>query len=474
MRWMAMRAALFAPAVVVLVTAGILLPVAQAVEGEDAVAQTTGDASWLPRARALLDDWRSNGQQIDEAGELIGKVLAQRPGDASAYVEYARYLLLNEGPQDRRARNRFEAAEIALDQAISLAPDLARAHTVKGHVLLLRDRLAEARLSLERAEALGTEDPWLQVNFGRLLVKEGFADEAIGRFQRVIDNAHASETATITAYNELIDRHWASEAVDEVGDAYRELIARVPDHAWSHGNYALYLLCTRDQFNEGLRQAIRARGIADYGNAQLVHAAALYREWAQLVVDGQEEEAGVRYGLANLVVPMSPDRVYDAACGHTKSTDLVLQAMQVTGLGEPVTAYDAVMLAADAAPKMVPGIFIIRVQASARIDGELFLNSELDYRDPRCLSIRIRPDALPGLQARYGPDVGDALSDEVILVRGYARQVRIDFIERGMPTGKFYYQTHVVVTDASRVETMMERIERLPVRPERVREGTRS
>ena len=53
----------------------------------------------------------------------------------------------------------------------------------------------------------------------------------------------------------------------------------------------------------------------------------------------------------------------------------------------------APIIAADKAPDRVPGVFVLNVQASGRSNGDLYLNSETDYRDQRNLSIRILPKA---------------------------------------------------------------------------------
>ncbi len=68
---------------------------------------------------------------------------------------------------------------------------------------------------------------------------------------------------------------------------------------------------------------------------------------------------------------------------------------------------EAILAAADAAPRSVPGIFAMRVAATGRVGGRVYLNSEADYRDQRNLSIAIAPAAARDLARRHGaePDV---------------------------------------------------------------------
>ena len=76
------------------------------------------------------------------------------------------------------------------------------------------------------------------------------------------------------------------------------------------------------------------------------------------------------------------------------------------------------MMAADAAPKVVEGVFALTVKAGGRQREMLYLNSELDYRDQRNLTIRIYPEAASKLQERVGGDPIQRLYDKAILVKG--------------------------------------------------------
>jgi hypothetical protein len=105
----------------------------------------------------------------------------------------------------------------------------------------------------------------------------------------------------------------------------------------------------------------------------------------------------------------------------------------------------AIERAAALAPGAFPGTFLMRVQASGRQDGMLYLNSETDYRDQRNLSIEVAPVAQAQLELRLGAPADVALRGRVIRVDGAARRVRIAFLANGRATDKYYYQTHVAV-----------------------------
>jgi len=111
-----------------------------------------------------------------------------------------------------------------------------------------------------------------------------------------------------------------------------------------------------------------------------------------------------------------------------------------------ITPEKAVIAAAKAAPDGVPGIFKMTVRAVGRENRRVFLNSELDYRDQRNLTIAMSEEVEKALEAKIGAVSEQAFVGRRIFVRGVAQRVRIDFSEAGRPTGKYYYQTHVVVT----------------------------
>lgn len=117
-----------------------------------------------------------------------------------------------------------------------------------------------------------------------------------------------------------------------------------------------------------------------------------------------------------------------------------------------ISPREAIVAAADAAPRGVPGIFAIHVAGTGRIDGRVFLNSEADYRDQRNLTIAIAPPAAQALAQRHGAAPDAFFRGRNIEVRGAARRERIDFTDdRHRPTGLYYYQTHVAVTDPDQI-----------------------
>jgi hypothetical protein len=109
----------------------------------------------------------------------------------------------------------------------------------------------------------------------------------------------------------------------------------------------------------------------------------------------------------------------------------------------------------DAAPPGVKGSFDLRVQATDARDGKVWLNSEHDYRDQRNLTVVIPANVADSLRAKYGASPETFFRDKRIEVSGVARRATILFFDdAGRPTGKYYFQTHVQVSDPAQIRLL--------------------
>jgi len=115
---------------------------------------------------------------------------------------------------------------------------------------------------------------------------------------------------------------------------------------------------------------------------------------------------------------------------------------------EPV---DAIRAANNDPIHGVRGEFIITVKALDTYPDRSFLNSELDYRDQRNLTIQMPTTIVPKLEQRLGVKFQE-LKNRRLVVLGAAKRVRIDFVHDNRPTGKYYYQTHVRVDSPTQVK----------------------
>ncbi|MCF6225745.1 MAG: hypothetical protein L3J22_05500 [Xanthomonadales bacterium] len=112
------------------------------------------------------------------------------------------------------------------------------------------------------------------------------------------------------------------------------------------------------------------------------------------------------------------------------------------------------MLAADAAPESVAGVFEMKVVGTGRDKGKIYLNSEADYRDQRSLNIVVRPQAVKSFMETHGSPLDTFLKGKRIRVSGEAKRAKITMNCGGRKTDMYYYQTHVQVKDINQIEVL--------------------
>lgn len=408
----------------------------------DPPAVSTAVQARLDNAESLLDAWAGQGSALDEAKAELDRVLRDDPQSANAYRLYARYYLSAGYISGESYRpESLAAAGKALEQALEIAPDYARAYVLQGYLFRIMGMPEEAKAALNRADRLGTDDPWLQINWGDLLMQESRLDEAAARYKKVLDN-DTNPAARKGARSGLSRYYKRTNRLDDADALYRADIAAEPGNAWLHGNYAVFLLCWRDDADSAIAEAVQARSLMDYGIARLTLAAALYRKWAALALDGNklaEKPLSEAKGLA-----VAPAGAIKEICGGGPAVLAVLEAMLRTGEGERIPAKVAAVLSAEEGGSL-PGLFVMQVQASGRDRDRLYLNSELDYRDARNLSVVFAPHVEAAFKREHGSAPDAFLKGKQIVVLGSARQVKVHFMNRGVPTDKYYYQTHIMV-----------------------------
>jgi len=415
-------------------------------------SQASGERAALANASALLDRWTGDPRLLEEARSELDRVLAFDPSSAEAYFLQARYemdVAMRSAVDYDQAG--LEIAARALERALTLQPGHVDARILMGRLRNLQGRPGEAWTALQEARKLDPANPLLAVNEADLLMAKGRYPEALQRCEAAARAPTTREFVRSHAEGCMIDAYTGMHRQDDVDATYRSMIARDAVNPWTHGNYALFLLCTRQDADAAIREATAALQLMDFGNARATLAAALYVRWAGLENAGRHDEAERGWALADASAPGDPVRVVEARCRAPQVLP-VLYALRRSGRASPIPPMAAVMLAAQAEGNGVPGVFALQVAATGHDKGEQFLDSEADYRDQRNLTVRFTAGAVAAFRAKHGQDPEIALKGRQLTVAGYAQRVRIDFTYAGKPTGKFYYQTHVVVTDPAQVE----------------------
>lgn len=126
-----------------------------------------------------------------------------------------------------------------------------------------------------------------------------------------------------------------------------------------------------------------------------------------------------------------------SACSSTNSN--IADTMNLIALSE------------ESAPNGVKGEFNFLIKAVGKRRGTVFLNTELDYRDRRAVSIVLSPKVVSELTKQYASTPETYFTNKHITVKGEAKREQIYFYSKGRITPKYYYQTHIDVTSIDQI-----------------------
>ncbi|MEO6919499.1 MAG: ankyrin repeat domain-containing protein [Collimonas sp.] len=258
----------------------------------------------LHEASELLDSWHGEPQILEQAQKKLTQVLETDPQNYLALKEMARCLVMAGYINSRGVTygtnfyqvgnyvpDTLNLAEAAVRESIKINPRFAEGYVYLGYIQFERTDLAGAEKSLTHAEQLGSDDPWLQLNWGSLNEARGEYSAAATRWQRVLKSGTTNPKALSAAYGFLIESYQRNGDQEKAVALYKDQIKRNPTNAWLHGNFAEYLTSTLGRNDEAIVQAREALKIMNYGMARRTLASALYRKWADMVVKGNDASA---------------------------------------------------------------------------------------------------------------------------------------------------------------------------------------
>lgn len=436
----------------------VLLCASFALASSPCLARAAATSDEVTRATELMKSWRGDTRKLDAARTILTRELQVNPDSAPALREQARLLMLEGYVAGTRYKpENLAAAAESLQKAIALAPDDPVSHLLRARIYANMARFEDAWAALEKARQIGADDREWLLTHATLLNRQQRLDESAISLVKLLNSAGTTPDQRSDARDGLIQALLVDLKADEADKIHRDQLEDTPDDAWAHGNYAAFLLCWRDDYVSSLAQASAARRLMEYSKVQSVEMAALLRLWAQQTLDGNAADAAKTWKQTGAEQYADVVPVIHRPCGNNRVTHAVLKAMLRSGYGARVPAVVAPIVAAEKAPDHVPGVFVLNVQATGRSKGDVFLNSETDYRDPRNLSVRILPSAQEELRKKYGDDFEAALKGKPVEVMGWVAQTKILFTANGVDTGKYYYQTHVVVHAADQIQRVEDR-----------------
>lgn len=113
-----------------------------------------------------------------------------------------------------------------------------------------------------------------------------------------------------------------------------------------------------------------------------------------------------------------------------------------------------IALTEEKAPNGVEGTFQLAIKAVGMERNVTYLNTELDYRDRRNITVAIHPRIIRAFIKKYGSSPDKFLINKTIEVTGEAQRMKITFLSNGKRTKKYYFQTHIKVLSLEQIKVL--------------------
>jgi tetratricopeptide (TPR) repeat protein len=179
-----------------------------------------------------------------------------------------------------------------LDKAIALDPSIPTAYILKSEVFEKRGEFDAQLAALDRAKALGADDPWLLVGYARYYRRLGQPGSAFDLFAKIEargPGVTASERkAYVTALRQLSTFPVADNEIEDRLKKYAALAvqARYPTDAWTPHYFAESFL-NAGLYDEAITYARIALQTMNFDAARTTLAVALYAKAADLNLNGK-------------------------------------------------------------------------------------------------------------------------------------------------------------------------------------------
>lgn len=285
----------------------------------------------LVRAKAQIDSYAGNLNQLKAASGELKKLLIESPDCAPAYRELARIKMKAGHLHDDVFRpGMLDEAEMLLKKSISIDNSYSDAYVLLSSVYINKNNYKKAEEMALRASELGSTSPWLSMRMATIAIHKKEYNKAEKYYLELINSERQNEyevKRTIGVAIEALARLYIStNKLDRADELYRNLIEK-EGTAWQHGDYAQFLLYYMGDYDKAISESRAALEIMDYGVGRYMLAASLYRKWAQIVmVDNKLEEAQVYFNQAYEVYPNIREIYSDALSSST--TKMTAEALK--------------------------------------------------------------------------------------------------------------------------------------------------
>ncbi|VAW71005.1 hypothetical protein MNBD_GAMMA12-2020 [hydrothermal vent metagenome] len=247
-------------------------------------------------ARELLNSYRGRQAKLYEAGKLLKEILYVAPEFAPAFREFGRLFIMGGHVNyDNFMKGSLASAESAILESIRIEPEYADSFVLLGHLYTKMNRISKARAALIKAEKIGTNIPWLHLNWADLLKKEGKYEDAMKRYQLIVNKGSSNRKAYSNALSGVTTMYMYFGQYSKANEGYKKEIEYEPESAWNWGNYADFLLYTYKDADGAIDKGRKALSIMNYGMGRFTLACALYTKWAQSLQEPNKKIEAEKY-----------------------------------------------------------------------------------------------------------------------------------------------------------------------------------
>ena len=284
-------------------------------------------------ALADLRKYQGDPRVLDKARAAFTELVARDRNFAPAYAglawtEYYVAYVNNGYSRPEPLRNAWKFAS----HALKLDPECYDAHVASAYVSMARGDYDLAREALHRAEEIDPSSVRHVLGRAHLAEKEEDIREAVRLAREVV--AKGKDPADLRqARRVLITALEGLGHLDEADAEYRATIALDPHGAWTHGNYAGFLL-DRNDIDGAIREAEAAVAITPYPIAVDTLARALlqraHREWNanQIAQAGRTLERVAKLSEGHPSMYVALGSFYETAAVRAKDPAMNARALE--------------------------------------------------------------------------------------------------------------------------------------------------
>jgi len=241
-------------------------------------------------AYEIVNNWhnsRTKVEDLNKAEKILKNIIKKNDKYAPAHRELGRvYSIMGD---------HLSAVE-SVNKSLHLEPDYADAYVLLGFEYLIFYKLDSAKSALERAEELGSKNPWLDLNYGFIYKREGDYESAFKRCEKVYNSNTNNLKAKTHSINCLITYYKEKKNYDAVNKYYKELITLDIYYFEKHIEYATFLLLQKN-FEGSIREskALLAKTKAKNINniAELLDVSASYGIWGDYVYNNGNNDHAI-------------------------------------------------------------------------------------------------------------------------------------------------------------------------------------